>query len=660
MNTKEMTTGNQVADKSSCLPSSNGGVETITILFLLALIFVYIQFPTFSDPYYWDSAYAADTADRILVNSLDPRMGDFKDPGHPVLFQELYALGWLVLGRQVWWPHAVALFFSFGALLYTYRLGVWVANPTVGLACALLLMLDPLFLAQSGTIYLAAPSFGLATATLYYLATAQPRQFALAGSLTALSYLPAVNFLFVLIGIGCLRHRRHDRRLIVWYFLPALVFFAWLVFHKLSYGYFVSHPDYWSGKQRSFLLNEEGLHHIYLNVTEVFLRVWRVPFTALVLLGILSALHFYVFQHRPRGTRRFLDWQALFRSQHRRTLLFIFLGTTFLHLPLMSVATGPELLGRYYLFLLPSFFVLALDFLYAARKQLFVLVVVLFALNLHAHWYDPKEPWRYNFEETLLYREALRAETEAAQYITREFPNSTVVASWPHVRQLRDPLLQYVKEGLPAISPGEVKPDSSIELVYYSTHSLVQERSKLLDLIEQYAGRPIQTFRYGSTKITILKAGQNLCTPDYHYRFLAAVESPSQVRTNSTFEVEVIVRNLGRKIWRRSSDIAVSYLWEQEGQVIPDSSNIRTPFEEDVFWGDTIPVVAKIRAPDKPGNYELRIDLVHEKVTWFKSQGNEPLKLQIEAMGPYAAEICQIENPWVFPMRQPCSHPIFR
>ena len=36
-----------------------------------------------------------------------------------------------------------------------------------------------------------------------------------------------------------------------------------------------------------------------------------------------------------------------------------------------------------------------------------------------------------------------------------------------------------------------------------------------------------------------------------------------------------------------------------------------------------------VKAPQKPGDYILEIDMVHEGVTWFKERGAQPLSLQV-------------------------------
>ena len=72
-------------------------------------------------------------------------------------------------------------------------------------------MMDPLLLAQSGVIYLTAPSVGFATAALYYLLTKQPRKFALAGFAGRSRVHPYVH-LHLLPDRCCLKPARNLRR----------------------------------------------------------------------------------------------------------------------------------------------------------------------------------------------------------------------------------------------------------------------------------------------------------------------------------------------------------------------------------------------------------------------------------------------------------------
>ncbi len=85
----------------------------------------------------------------------------------------------------------------------------------------------------------------------------------------------------------------------------------------------------------------------------------------------------------------------------------------------------------------------------------------------------------------------------------------------------------------------------------------------------------------------------------------------------------VTVRNIGRRPWRRSEQIHLSYhLYEHGERPLVDGP--RTELPKDVLPGESVTLEAVLRAPAKPGDYLLMWDLVHEETTWFSGQGVKP------------------------------------
>ncbi len=108
--------------------------------------------------------------------------------------------------------------------------------------------------------------------------------------------------------------------------------------------------------------------------------------------------------------------------------------------------------------------------------------------------------------------------------------------------------------------------------------------------------------------------------------FYAAVyEAPGRIAMDPSARmlVPVTVRNVGRKPWRTSDEIHLSYhLYQDPRRPLVDGP--RTNLPRDVLPGEAVSIEAILRAPLRPGEYLLMWDLVHEDTTWFSGQGVRP------------------------------------
>jgi hypothetical protein len=87
--------------------------------------------------------------------------------------------------------------------------------------------------------------------------------------------------------------------------------------------------------------------------------------------------------------------------------------------------------------------------------------------------------------------------------------------------------------------------------------------------------------------------------------------------------VAVTIRNVGRRPWRRSDEIHLSYhLYRSAFRPLVDGP--RTDLPRDVLPGETVTIDAELQAPASAGEYLLMWDLVHEDTTWFSGQGVRP------------------------------------
>ena len=112
---------------------------------------------------------------------------------------------------------------------------------------------------------------------------------------------------------------------------------------------------------------------------------------------------------------------------------------------------------------------------------------------------------------------------------------------------------------------------------------------------------------------------------------LPSVLVPSGVAT------EILeVQNRGSLLWSRSSasPVALSYHWvDPKTDGIVERDGFRTLFPADLGRGGVAIVVAKVRAPTRPGRYVLWWDLVQEGTTWFSQRGSPGMREEVVVRG---------------------------
>src|SRR5262249_39994053 len=121
-----------------------------------------------------------------------------------------------------------------------------------------------------------------------------------------------------------------------------------------------------------------------------------------------------------------------------------------------------------------------------------------------------------------------------------------------------------------------------------------------------------------STWLRLTSEGQ-----DAWYR--ASVEAPPRLAlaADQQANVRVGVKNTGRVTWDSNADppVLLSYHWLQsESDRVVAFEGLRTAFAEPVPPGETALLDARVRAPQRPGDYRLVWDLVQENRLWFDTE----------------------------------------
>jgi O-antigen ligase len=107
--------------------------------------------------------------------------------------------------------------------------------------------------------------------------------------------------------------------------------------------------------------------------------------------------------------------------------------------------------------------------------------------------------------------------------------------------------------------------------------------------------------------------------------YRAKVDAPANVEfsTGRTSNVPVNVTNTGRLMWDSHSDppFFLSYHWLQaDGDRFVAFEGARTGFTSPVAPDATVSVLARVRAPGRPGRYRLEWDVVQEGRLWFSTE----------------------------------------
>jgi hypothetical protein len=94
----------------------------------------------------------------------------------------------------------------------------------------------------------------------------------------------------------------------------------------------------------------------------------------------------------------------------------------------------------------------------------------------------------------------------------------------------------------------------------------------------------------------------------------------------SVHDVPITVENAGGLAWPHAGadSVRLSYHWEKNDETGAhlDFEGRRSPLPSDVLPGAKVRLLGAVQAPDRPGRYRLRWDLVREHVTWFSERGN--------------------------------------
>lgn len=125
--------------------------------------------------------------------------------------------------------------------------------------------------------------------------------------------------------------------------------------------------------------------------------------------------------------------------------------------------------------------------------------------------------------------------------------------------------------------------------------------------------------------------------PDNGFRAtLTVANPPTKLAPGEEASLTVKVRNASDVAWPlggRPGDgfyqVNLGDHWKgADGKEVKVDERVAMPHA--LGPGEEVERVLVVKAPDKPGDYELELDMVQEGVAWFSQKGSQPLKFNVK------------------------------
>lgn len=223
---------------------------TIPALLALLIIVAIVKIPHLYIPHFWDEAWSYSPAVQYMfehkLGLLPSALPAEYSKGHPLLFFFLSASWMRIFGDSLVSKHCFALLVSYLLLFSLYYITRRLFSKRVAIYTLMFVSLQTVFLAQSSML-LPEIMLSLFTVwTLYFYLKRKPLPFLVAGILLLgtkesgvflIFIIWVFEFIYFLSGKGT----RPWKRQIAWLAIlaiPALVYMAFLIIQKLTYGWF--------------------------------------------------------------------------------------------------------------------------------------------------------------------------------------------------------------------------------------------------------------------------------------------------------------------------------------------------------------------------------------------------------------------------------------
>ena len=394
----------------------------------LAIATILLKLPTLDTPAYWDEMGWLRQANGLLEAGLRTALPGLRPAsafwGHPPgLHLTLATLG-KVFGVSVITAHALTAVFAALGVCSTFLLArFWYGVRTAWLA-AFLLLLSPVYLAQSGFFLGDVPVTALGVLATYFVVKDQYVPYVACASYMVLLKETAIVLVVALLLYRFLvlkPFRQARLRDVALYSIPLAVIGAFILLQKAITGRFFFIYDF---DVELFQRTPAAVLHQFGVITRwIFIDQYRFIFTALIALNLLV------------------------NEKARRRELWLFAFVVVLSGYSFSVL---YLIPRYLLPVLPLFCIIAaasiLDLARRAGPQLVAACAALAVMT----WSLMSQPLEKNGETSFRYLDIIAMHKATIDRLARDRPDAHVLTTWPHTTELTLPLYGYVHQPIQA------------------------------------------------------------------------------------------------------------------------------------------------------------------------------------------------------------------
>jgi len=122
-----------------------------------------------------------------------------------------------------------------------------------------------------------------------------------------------------------------------------------------------------------------------------------------------------------------------------------------------------------------------------------------------------------------------------------------------------------------------------------------------------------------------------LKTPEFAQK-ISTASPPKTMSINEKLKLYMTIKNTGIKLWEATNErkpVLLSYHWIDSLGKRVVYGGLRTRLPHDISSGQSVNLIATVKAPPLPGKYTLRFTMVQEHVAWFDEKGAKPLDIPV-------------------------------